>query len=164
MADNELYSAYHWAKKAEKAAASLLTKNEEGVYTVEGDNHPLVIKGMAGTTATGLQIVDSLGAGETDLEHYATGDRYGSRLVNRTSLGAEGSLDLYTTTAGVTVLDLKGADRVLTSTPSTTDGSERAANTAWVRLWLDKLWDDIDAGLLGDTAKTGGFYTTYTKV
>ena len=61
MADNELYSAYHWAKKAERAAASLLTKNEE------------------------------------------------------------------------------------------------------VRLWLDKLWDDIDAGLLGDTAKTGSFYTTYTK-
>lgn len=169
MADNELYSAYHWAKKAERAAASAdtancLKKDLDGVYTVEGDNHPLVIKGMAGTTATGLQIVDSLGAGETDLEHYATGDRYGSRLVNRTSLGAEGFIDLYTTSARVTVLDLKGCDSVLTSTPSTTDGSERAANTAWVRVWLDKLWDDIDAGLLGDDAKTGDFYTTYTKV
>lgn len=152
MAENELYSAYHWSKKAEKAAekakeirdsldaidiSQCLRRNgdevfQDGTLTIKGDNHPLVIEGMAGTTATGLQVKDSLGAGETDLEHYATGDRYGSRLVNRTSTGSEGTLDLYTTTAGVSILDATDLSSVLVPTPDTGDATNRAASTEFV--------------------------------
>lgn len=28
---------------------------------------------------------------------------------------------------------------------------------------LDNLWDDIDAGLFGDSAKTGTFYLNYRR-
>jgi hypothetical protein len=152
MAENELYSAYHWAKKAEKIVERAKEISEaldvvditqclrrsgeevfqDGTFTIKGDNHPLVIEGMAGTTATGLQVKDSLGAGETDLEHYATGDRYGSRLVNRTYTGAEGTLDLYTTTAGVSILDATDLSSVLVPTPDTGDSSNRAASTSFV--------------------------------
>lgn len=152
MAENELYSAYHWAKKAEKIVERAKEISEaldvvditqclrrsgeevfqDGTFTIKGDNHPLVIEGMAGTTATGLQVKDSLGAGETDLEHYATGDRYGSRLVNRTSTGAEGTLDLYTTAVGVSVLDATDLSSVLVPTPDSGDSSSRAASTSFV--------------------------------
>lgn len=151
MAENELYSAYHWAKKAEKVAERAKEISEaldvvditqclrrsgeevfqDGTFTIKGDNLPLVIESMAGTT-TGLQVKDSLGAGETDLEHYATGDRYGSRLVNRTSTGAEGTLDLYTTTAGVSILDATDLSSVLVPTPGASDASNRAASTEFV--------------------------------
>lgn len=112
---------------------------QDGTLTIKGDNHPLVIEGMAGTSATGLQVKDSLGAGETDLEHYATGDRYGSRLVNRTAAGNEGVLDLYTTTAGVSILDATDVSSVLVPTAALGDATNRAASTEFVtNAMLDK--------------------------
>lgn len=160
------YSALHYAAKAEKAnllaqeaaekakevrdsledidISQCLRKTgdevfQDGTLTVKGDNHPLVIEGMAGTSATGLQVKDSLGAGETDLEHYATGDRYGSRLVNRTATGNEGVLDLYTTTAGVSILDATDVSSVLVPTAALGDATNRAASTEFVtNAMLDK--------------------------
>lgn len=38
-----------------------------------------------------------------------------------------------------------------------------AAESRETRTFLDKLWDDIDAGLLGEEAKTGFFYTSYPR-
>lgn len=106
----------------------------DGIITVKSDgNHPIIVQGMAGATASGYQIVDSLGNGETDLEHYNTGDRYGSRLANRsTATGKEVHVDLYQTSAGKSVFDTTDVDSVLVPTPSTSDNSERAASTAWV--------------------------------
>lgn len=103
-----------------------------GVNTFKGDNHPVVIEGMAGTTATGLQIVDSLGVGETDVEHYRSGNMYVSRLLNRNKVADKDSyIDLYTTDAGVSVLDESMVDSVLVPTPDSDDNTKRAINTEW---------------------------------
>lgn len=103
-----------------------------GVNTFKGDNHPVVIEGMAGTTASGLQIKDSLGAGETDVEHYRSGDMYVSRLLNRNKIADKDSyIDLYTTDVGVSVLDESMVDSVLVPTPDSDDNTKRAVNTEW---------------------------------
>jgi hypothetical protein len=104
-----------------------------GVNTFKGDNHPVVIEGMAGTTATGLQIVDSLGVGETDVEHYRSGNMYVSRLLNRNKIADKDSyIDLYTTDAGVSVLDESMVDSVLVPTPDSSDNTKRAINTEYM--------------------------------
>jgi hypothetical protein len=87
----------------------------EGTLNVKDDsNHPLKITGLAGTSASGFQVVDSNGAGESDFEHYATGDRYGTRIANKsTATGKTVNVDLYQTTAGKSVLDLSKPDTIL---------------------------------------------------
>lgn len=87
----------------------------EGTLNIEDDsNHPLKITGLAGASASGFQVVDSNGAGESDFEHYATGDRYGTRIANKsTATGTSVSIDLYQTTAGKSVLDLSKPDTIL---------------------------------------------------
>ena len=103
-----------------------------GVNTFKGDNHPVVIEGMAGTTASGLQIKDSLGVGETDVEHYRSGNMYVSRLLNRNKIADKDSyIDLYTTDVGVSVLDESMVDSVLVPTPDSDDNTKRAVNTEW---------------------------------
>jgi hypothetical protein len=92
-----------------------------GDNTIEGtlnmvsdENHPLKVTGLAGASATGFQIVDSNGAGESDFEHYAAGDRYGTRIANKsTATGKSVNVDLYQTTAGKSVLDLSKPDTIL---------------------------------------------------
>jgi hypothetical protein len=87
----------------------------EGTLNVKDDsNHPLKITGLAGASASGFQVVDSNGAGESDFEHYATGDRYGTRIANNsTATGKTVNVDLYQTTAGKSVLDLSKPDTIL---------------------------------------------------
>ena len=81
---------------------------------VSDDNHPIKVTGMAGTTASGFQVVDNYGQGESDFEHYATGDRYGTRIANKSNAtGTTVSVDLYQTTAGKSVLDLSKPDTIL---------------------------------------------------
>lgn len=81
---------------------------------IDDSNHPLKVTGMAGTSASGFQIVDSNGAGDSDFEHYATGDRYGTRITNKsTATGKSVNIDLYQTTAGKSVLDLSKPDTIL---------------------------------------------------
>lgn len=106
----------------------------EGTLNVISDhNHPIKVTGMAGTSASGFQIEDSLGAGETDLEHFATGDRYGSRITNRsTATGKEVHIDLYQTNAGKSVMDFTDVDSVIVPTVDSTDDSERVVNSTWV--------------------------------
>ena len=86
-----------------------------GSLNISGEgNHPLTVTAMAGTTASGVKLVDSNGTGETDIEQYAAGDRYGSRFTNKsTATGKEVSIDLYQTTAGKSVLDLSKPDTIL---------------------------------------------------
>lgn len=106
----------------------------DGIITVKSDgNHPIIVQGMAGATASGYQIIDSLGNGETDLEHYNTGDRYGSRLANRsTATGKEVHVDLYQTSAGKSTFDATDVDNVLVPTPSASDNNQRAINTEYL--------------------------------
>ena len=87
----------------------------EGSFNVHGDdNHPVKVTSMAGTSASGYQVVDSLGAGESDFEHYANGDRYGTRIANKSNkTGKSVNIDLYQTTAGKSVLDLSKPDTIL---------------------------------------------------
>ena len=87
----------------------------EGSFNVHGDdNHPIKVTSLAGASATGYQIIDSNGAGESDFEHYATGDRYGTRIANKsTATGKTVNVDLYQTTAGKSVLDLSKPDTIL---------------------------------------------------
>lgn len=87
----------------------------EGSFNVTGDdNHPVKVTSMAGTSASGYQVVDSLGAGESDFEHYANGDRYGTRIANKsTKTGKSVNIDLYQTNAGKSVLDLSKPDTIL---------------------------------------------------
>lgn len=87
----------------------------EGSFNVHGeDNHPVKVTSMAGTSASGYQVVDSLGAGESDFEHYANGDRYGTRITNKSNkTGKSVNIDLYQTNAGRSVLDLSKPDTIL---------------------------------------------------
>lgn len=87
----------------------------EGSFNVTGDdNHPVKVTSMAGTSASGFQVVDSLGAGESDFEHYATGDRYGTRITNHNNTNDTSvSIDLYQTNVGKSVLDATAVDTVL---------------------------------------------------
>ena len=86
-----------------------------GTLNVKDDsNHPLKVTGLAGASASGFQVVDSNRAGESDFEHYATGDRYGTRIANKsTRTGKTVNIDLYQTTAGKSVLDLSKPDTIL---------------------------------------------------
>lgn len=87
----------------------------EGSFNVHGDdNHPVKVTSLAGATASGYQVVDSNGAGESDFEHAATGDRYITRIANKsTATGKTVNIDLYQTTAGKSVLDLSKPDTIL---------------------------------------------------
>lgn len=87
----------------------------EGSFNVHGDdNHPVKVTSLAGASASGFQVVDSNGAGESDFEHYASGDRYGTRIANKsTATGKTVNVDLYQTTAGKSVLDLSKPDTIL---------------------------------------------------
>lgn len=87
----------------------------EGTLNVKDDsNHPLKVTGMAGTSASGFQVVDSNGLGDSDFEHYATGDRYGTRITNHNNTSDTSvSVDLYQTNVGRSVLDASAVDTVL---------------------------------------------------
>lgn len=106
----------------------------DGVINVINDsNHPIKVTGMAGTSATGYQIVDSNGLGDSDFEHYATGDRYGTRIANHNNTSnTTAYFDLYQSNVGKSVLDTTNVDTVLVPTTGVDDDSNRAASTAWV--------------------------------
>lgn len=108
---------------------------QDGVTVFEGDNHPVVIKGQAGTTATGLQVQDSLEAGSAvDFEHYRSGDQYGIQFTVDNSKATTGGTQYwrsYVTDGGVSVTDFTTQNSVLVPTPSDTDVSARAVNTSW---------------------------------
>ena len=108
--------------------------NFTGTFKVNSDsNHPVSIYGMAGASATGYQIEDTLGAGESDFEHYATGDRYGTRITNHNNKsGTSVNIDLYQSNAGRSVLDTTDVETVLIPTADAGDSSQKAANTEWV--------------------------------
>lgn len=86
-----------------------------GTFDVHSDsNHPVKVTGMAGTSASGFQIVDSNGLGDSDFEHYATGDRYGTRITNHNNTSDTSvSVDLYQTNVGKSVLDATAVGTVL---------------------------------------------------
>ena len=142
----------------------------DGIITVKSDgNHPIIVQGMAGATASGYQIIDSLGNGETDLEHYNTGDRYGSRLANRsTATSKEVHVDLYQTNAGKSIFDATDVDNVLVPTPSATDNSQRAVNTEWINANMDYVVESYNSGLSwykiysNGWIEQGGFYKNTT--
>lgn len=148
-----------------------------GVNTFKGDNHPVVIEGMAGTTASGLQIKDSLGVGETDVEHYRSGNMYVSRLLNRNKVADKDSyIDLYTTDVGVSVLDESMVDSVLVPTPDSDDNTKRAVNTEYMNnaevksklssyAMPNDKYIDLTVGASGSTytAPANGYFTFSVK-
>ena len=83
-----------------------------GTFDVHSDNnHPVKITGMAGTSATGYQIVDSNGLGDSDFEHYATGDRYGTKITNHNNTSNTSvSIDMYQSNVGKSVIDFSEFD------------------------------------------------------
>lgn len=87
----------------------------EGSFNVHGDdNHPVKVTSMAGTSASGYQVVDSNGLGDSDFEHYATGDRYGTRITNHNNTSNTSvSVDLYQSNVGKSVLDLSDVETIL---------------------------------------------------
>lgn len=87
----------------------------EGSFNVHGDdNHPVKVTSLAGTSASGYQVVDSNGLGDSDFEHYATGDRYGTRITNHNNTSNTSvSVDLYQSNVGKSVLDLSDVETIL---------------------------------------------------
>lgn len=127
----------------------------EGTLNVKDDsNHPLKITGLAGTSASGFQVVDSNGAGDSDFEHAATGDRYITRITNHNNTSNTSvSVDLYQSNAGRSVLDTTDVETVLVPTPAADDASQKAVNSEWVKPKLDdKL--DVDVDNLTPTGKS----------
>ena len=114
---------------------------QDGVTIFEGDNHPVVIKGQAGTTATGLQVQDSLEAGSAvDFEHYRSGDQYGIQFTVNNSKATTGSTQYwrsYVTDAGVSVTDFTTQQNVLVPTEALTTIGNNAASTQWVKDYID---------------------------
>ena len=114
---------------------------QDGVTVFEGDNHPVVIKGQAGTTATGLQVQDSLQAGSAvDFEHYRSGDQYGIQFTVDNSKSTTGSTQYwrsYVTDAGVSVTDFTTQQNVLVPTEALTTIGNNAASTQWVKDYID---------------------------
>jgi F0F1-type ATP synthase membrane subunit b/b' len=84
----------------------------EGTLNIVSDsNHPVKITGMAGTSATGYQIVDTNGLGDSDFEHYATGDRYGTKITNHNNTSNTSvSIDMYQSNVGKSVIDFSEFD------------------------------------------------------
>lgn len=142
-----------------------------GTFDVHSDsNHPVKITGMAGTSATGYQIVDSNGLGDSDFEHYATGDRYGTRITNHNNTSDTSvSIDLYQSNIGKSVLDLTDVDTVLIPTPSVTDNTQRPATTEWVNNAMadvSKISADetiTGAKTFAQTVDSKGFYISRTE-
>ena len=119
----------------------------EGSFNVTGDdNHPVKVTSMAGTSASGFQVVDSNGAGDSDFEHAATGDRYITRITNHNNTSNTSvSVDLYQSDVGRSVLDTTDVETVLVPTPAVDDASKKAVNSEWVKTKLDdKLDADVD--------------------
>lgn len=89
--------------------------NFEGSFNVHGDdNHPVKVTSLAGTSASGYQVVDSNGAGDSDFEHAATGDRYITRITNHNNTSNTSvSVDLYQSNVGRSVLDLSAVETIL---------------------------------------------------
>ena len=87
----------------------------EGSFNVHGDdNHPVKVTSLAGASASGYQVVDSNGAGDSDFEHAATGDRYITRITNHNNTSNTSvSVDLYQSNAGRSVLDLSDVETIL---------------------------------------------------
>ena len=114
---------------------------QDGVTVFEGDNHPVVIKGQAGTTATGLQVQDSLQAGSAvDFEHYRSGDQYGIQFTVDNSKATTGNTQYwrsYVTDAGVSVTDFTTQQNVLVPTEALTTIGNNAASTQWVKDYID---------------------------
>ena len=110
-----------------------------GTFDVHSDsNHPVKVTGMAGTSASGFQIVDSNGLGDSDFEHYATGDRYGTRITNHNNTSNTSvSVDLYQSNVGRSVLDTTDVETVLVPTPAADDDSQKAVNSEWVNNIVD---------------------------
>ena len=110
-----------------------------GTFDVHSDsNHPVKVTGMAGTSASGFQIADSNGLGDSDFEHYATGDRYGTRITNHNNTSDTSvSVDLYQSNVGKSVLDASAVDTVLIPTAASNSNDTTAANTAWVNTCVD---------------------------
>lgn len=131
----------------------------EGSFNVHGDdNHPVKVTSLAGASASGYQVVDSNGAGESDFEHAATGDRYITRIANKsTATGKTVNVDLYQTTAGKSVLDLSKPDTILA--PQLLDiifpiGSYYLSEEAHCPLvdWMDGCqWEIVGTSLVSGT-------------
>lgn len=98
-----------------------------GVQTFKGDNHPVRIEGMAGTTATGLQIKDTLSSSETDFEHYRNGDMYGLKIrVENDQSVSKNILNGYVSDAGKSIVDFTDNDGVKVPAVDDTSSSDSA--------------------------------------
>lgn len=99
--------------------ANVVTKDADNVFTGtitvdNDDNHPIKIVGLAGASASGYQIEDSNGAGDSDFEHLATGDRYITRIANHNNTSdTTAYIDLYQSNVGRSVLDLSNIQTIL---------------------------------------------------
>ena len=131
----------------------------EGSFNVHGDdNHPIKVTSLAGASASGYQVVDSNGAGESDFEHAASGDRYITRIANKsTATGKSVNIDLYQTNAGKSVLDLSKPDTILA--PQLLDiifpiGSYYLSeeNSCPLADWMDGCqWEKVGTSLVSGT-------------
>lgn len=131
----------------------------ENVTFKGDDNHPVNVEGMAGATPSGIQLTDSLGAGESYFEHYNTGDRYGTKIRNKNNTtGQTVEWDLYQTNAGKSVLDLSDINTILA--PQLLDmiypiGSYYLSEEDSCPLgdWMDDcLWEKVGTSIVSGTS------------
>jgi hypothetical protein len=123
------------------------------------DNHPVNVEGMAGAAPSGIQLTDSLGAGESYFEQYNTGDRYGTKVRNKNNVtGKTVEMNLYQTNAGKSVLDLSDINTILA--PQLLDilypiGSYYLSEEDSCPLgdWMeDCLWEKVGTSLVSGTS------------
>lgn len=131
----------------------------EGTLNIKNDsNHPLKVTGLAGASASGFQVVDSNGAGESDFEHYATDDRYGTRITNKNNRSnTTVNIDLYQSNVGGSVLDLSDVETIFAPAllgaiyPVGSYYLSEAADCPLASLIAGSQWEKVGTSLVSGT-------------
>lgn len=147
------YSALHYAAKAEKSAAqakqsetnaknyadsinpSTLVKTS-GEQTINGTktftSRQIIQSFASDAGGNGFKIQDSNNKGYVALYEYITTDgSHFARLLNN-SYGKNAYIDIQTSSAGVSSINLSNADSMKAKTPSATSNDTNIATTAFV--------------------------------
>lgn len=144
---------------ATTAWVNTATVHKTGDETIGGTKNfaapTLTISNVAGTGGTGLNIRDSNGKGQTYLQHFYTGGRYYSRLMNRNATAAKTSyVEVVLNDDGKSEFTSYNVDNMYAPTPVASSNSTNIATTAFVKSVLSSSGN----GLATFSKATNGYY------
>lgn len=142
--------------KADDVSVVHKTGDETIGGTKNFDAPTLKISNVAGTGGTGLTIRDSNGKGQTYLQHFYTGGRYYSRLVNRNDTAKKTAyVEVVVDDDGGSIFTSYNVDTMRAPTPASTSNSTDIATTAWANAKFLPSPAGLVAPFAGKTAPSG---------